>query len=206
MGVRLAWRQVSDEDRRRLETALGPRRRGAEDPVYVFVLGHTEATETPGDDRSTEGSDWETAYAAARDDGAPVLGALTGEATAPAAENLPDGLKGLAGAPWLEADDDLDELLAVLSALEPDETRTEPPARRGAALTGPSSPPRSVRSPRARPSGWRRRDPVLMRISTTSGAMGLLLLGTLGFGPASLFLFLSAVSFSISRLPEGEES
>lgn len=181
MRVALAFRKTASEDRRDL-------RQWIEQSYPASAPGKPEATLfVLGTELGSENDEWPTAYAAATSAGRPRLGVLVAEATPPTADELEPALSGLVDTPWIHATEQRDELGAVVAEL---------------------APPPVIKTPDPRPSQLQRRparDPALMRIATTSGGIGLLLLGTVGFGPASLFLFLSAVSFSISRLPEGEE-
>lgn len=186
MGVEARFMGASPDERARVEKALAKRAshgRPRDGAIGVFVLGPEPA-------KQEDAAAWREAYVEAREQDRPVVGVLVGGAQPPPAEALPDETGGLASAPWLDARDDLSELEAVLDALAPPLAPVPAPERRPAR-------------PEPGPVGGR--DPVLMRIATTSGGVGLLLLGTLGFGPASLFLFLSAISFAISRLPEPDE-
>lgn len=82
------------------------------------------------------------------------------------------------------------ELLAVLDFLHA-----------GSQVPVLSPAPRPLVAPeRSGPPTTRgRRDPILMNISMSSGLVGLVLWSMLGFGPSSLFLFLSAVTFVLSK-------
>lgn len=139
-----------------------------------------------------------SALAAARSRGLPILVGLFEGAVVPAAPQLPQRCRSLVDAPTVDLSGGSSELLAVLDGL----------AREGSTLETASLPtlfsrrdpgPRqaaALRSGERARGGW---DPILLKIAGTSGAAGLVLWGTFGLGPASLFLFLGTVSLLISR-------
>lgn len=185
MALDLVFLGVAGSDRDRLEEARKRReaqRQGRDAEVTLFAFG----PEAPSDHEQAAFRD---GYSRARDADRAVVGVLTGGVDAPSAEQLPSTTGGLAAAPWIDLEHGLEDLEAVLDALAP----------------APLPVPAETRRPPTRRRTGLERDPVLMRIATTSGGIGLLLLGTLGLGPASLFLFLSVISFSISRLPAPDE-
>lgn len=126
---------------------------------------------------------------AARHHEVPLYVVTVGDAIVPASAPA-----ALLEAPRLEPD----ELLLVLGHLDGSETSPPLPVA-PRARPSPARPASSASSSPARARGfWARRDPILLKIAGTSGAFGLILLATVGLGGASLFLFLSAVSFLIS--------
>lgn len=119
------------------------------------------------------------ALEAASESEAPVLVVPFDGALVPSAARLAGPLRRLADAPITDPDD----LPLVLDALRPEPPLVPVPAR-----------PTAVKR--------RRRDPILLRTAVASGAIGFALWATLGFGAASLFLFLGAVSLAVSRQDE----
>lgn len=131
----------------------------------------------------------------------PVVVALHEDALPPGELDLPPTMAALNKWPVVHTQTDrFDELYEVLDALaEKTDAVSSQHFRtvRPSALPAPVG-PQTLGNPTAMVPSFNR-DPILMKIAASSGLTGLVLWSTMGFGPASLFLFLGTVTFAISK-------